>query len=166
MLMSYNGPFSMRIISNMGKYLTDNVIAVELAKIRLYKVFIELTQNVALYSADRHQQLNGSPLGIGSVIIQNHTNSFRCTTINEIAEEHQNILITYCNSINTSTIQDLKVKKEKLRKESTYEDSGAHIGLIMVSLYSGNPVEVDVITNPDTNKKYFSITAIINKDKF
>ncbi|RPH32689.1 MAG: hypothetical protein EHM93_08190 [Bacteroidales bacterium] len=130
---------------------------------KLYRVFIELCQNVARYSAERHVLLDSSIIGVGTIHIQNNDLYFKCTTVNRILSEHQNVLIKNCREINSSTKEDLKKRKEKFRKESTILDTGAHIGLIAVCLYSENQFEFDVTDNPENSATYFSITATINK---
>jgi len=162
-LISYYGPFSMRVISNIGKYLMESENTMEIAKMRLYRVLIELSQNVALYSYNRQLITNQSTLGVGSVKITSNNDYYKCQTQNKIMPEHQDILIRNCKEINSSSEIELKKKKVILRNESSLRDNCAHIGLITMFLYSGNPLEFDVLNDNDSNSLYFSINATINK---
>jgi hypothetical protein len=160
-LVSYYGPFSMRVISNIGKYLLESENAIELAKMRLYRVLIELSQNVALYSYNRLHIPNQSTLGVGSVKITSNKDYYKCQTLNKILPEHQEILMKNCTEINNSNEFELKKRKVILRNESSLRDNSAHIGLITMSLYSGNPLEFDVLN--ESQSHFFSINVTINK---
>jgi hypothetical protein len=162
--MSYHGPFSMPIISALGKYLTDNLQAPEIVKMRLYKVFIELTQNVALYSSNRIWSDDYESIGIGSLEVFNHENCIQCTTFNQVLPEHGIILEKNCNQINQLNESGLKREKEKLRKEASMHDTGAHIGLISMKLISRNPLDFKIISKPEAGEIYFHISTQIQKE--
>ena len=153
----------MRIISTLAKYITRDVLAPGVSKMRFYRVFIELTQNVALYSDERHLLPDVTSIGSGYIFIQSNKTFFKCTTINRIRAEHQQILIDNCSKINDSSEDELKIRKERLRKESLFRETGAHIGLITVCLRSCNPLDSEIIHDNETGSKYFSITTTINK---
>jgi hypothetical protein len=163
-LISYYGPFSMRVISNIGKYLIECENTKEIAKMRLYRILIELSQNVALYSFNRQLITNQSTLGVGTIKITSNNEHYRCQTLNKIMPEHQDILVRNCREINSSTESELKKRKMILRNESSLRDNNAHIGLITLYLYSGNPLEFDVLNDNESNSLYFSINATINKN--
>lgn len=161
LLLTYRGPFSMRIISSIGKYINENIPAPDFAKMRLYRVLIELSQNVALYSAKRTHSIECETLGYGLVNIYNFEDKFICNTQNLIIPSHKDILLKNCTEINSTSENDLKSKKEKLRKESSIRDTGAHIGLITIKLISRNSIDFDFSQNSDDIT--FSITSTINK---
>ena len=136
---------------------------IELSKMRLYRVLIELSQNVALYSNNRLQIPNQSTLGVGSVKITSNNDYYKCQTLNKILPEHQDILIKNCSEINNSSEIELKKKKVILRNESPLRDNCAHIGLITLYLYSGNPLEFNVLNDSESKSLYFSINVTVNK---
>lgn len=160
--LTYSGPFSMRIISGIGKFLMDNLEAPEIVKIRAYKVFIELTQNVALYSSKRLKHANNTSIGEGFLSITEDDGNIKLVTKNNILPEHKSILINNCNSINQSTENQLKEKKHLLRREASFSESGAHIGLITISLISHNPIHFEFEINNKTES--FIISSLINKE--
>ncbi|MGC8824816.1 MAG: SiaB family protein kinase [Bacteroidales bacterium] len=157
---SYEGPFNMRIISSLGKYLAEYLDASFETRMSLYRVFIEISQNVALYSEDRVKQELDNTVGVGKVTIETDGQSFYCKTTNRIRPEHANILISYCQQINDASTNDLIKLKEKLRRESSIKDNGAHIGLISIRLFSKNLLDVS-ITNENDNT-YFTISSVIS----
>ncbi len=156
---SYEGPFNMRIISSLGKYLAEYLDASFETRMSLYRVFIEICQNVALYSVDRVKQELDNTIGVGKVTIETDGKNFYCSTTNKILPEHADTLKNYCQQINEASINDLIKLKEKLRRESSIKDNGAHIGLISIRLFSKNPLTVEI--NQENNNIYFTISSMI-----
>ncbi len=160
-IFSYEGPFNMRIISSLGKYLAEYLDATFEIRMSLYRVFIEICQNVALYAEDREKAEFDSTVGIGKVDIEADDNTFYCTTCNRIKPEHASILKNYCEQINMATANELLKLKEKLRRESSIKDNGAHIGLISIRLFSKN--ELAISFDEIDGKHYFTISSSISK---
>jgi hypothetical protein len=160
---TYEGPFNMRIISTLGKYLTDFLDTSYEARMSIYRVFIEICQNVSLYSFDRVWQNKKSSVGYGKLIIKDEDDKITVYTINKILDHHADILLENCNNINNYSLDELSELKEKLRREASVEDLGAHIGLISIRLYSKNVIKFEIIDKPDEHAKYFAITATVIK---
>jgi hypothetical protein len=112
---------------------------------------------------DRVTLTNNIIVGKGNVQIIETDSEFKCITINKVQDEHVPILINYCKEINSASIEDLKAKKRDLCKLSSTQASGAHIGLIMIYVYSENPLDFEIIDN-GKNGKYFKIGVTINKN--
>jgi hypothetical protein len=162
----YDGPFNIETISTLAKSLQDNTIATEHVRKKLYRVFIELVQNVALYSGNKILLARGTTVGKGKVFVHYINDGFTCTTINKIIKEHGDILVENCNNINAASSEYLRNKKKRLREVATFQDTGAHIGLIMIALYSGNPLQFEVINDKSTGDTYFKISASIYKKAY
>lgn len=159
--MKYEGPFIIQIIFTFAKFLLENTVVTKRVSKKLFRVFIELAQNVSLYSVEREEFINGSYIGKGKVYIMEYDHFFKCITINKIQKEHVEKLITNCTIINASTMEALRTKKKELYKIAKFQDTSAHIGLIMLHVYSTNPIEFEFIEeNGDT---YFKIAVVINK---
>jgi hypothetical protein len=65
-IIAYHGPISLNLTSFVGNYMKESVMADQRVITRIFKVFIELVQNVSNYSAqvndklqDEHQKRNG-----------------------------------------------------------------------------------------------------------
>jgi hypothetical protein len=160
---SFEGPFNMRIISTLGKYLTDYLDTSFETRMCMYRVFIEICQNVALYALDRVFENKKNTVGYGKLILTEDENQLTCYTINKILDAHSIILKQNCDNINRLSTDELTELKEKLRRESSIEDLGAHIGLISIRLYSKNQLNFEIIEKPGENSKFFAITATIKK---
>ena len=159
----YEGPFEIEIISTLAQFLWQNINASDFTRRRLYRVFIELVQNVALYSLDRVLLHNNKTYGKGLVYIVEKDEEFTCTTINKIMKEHAPILTQNCTDINNSTVEQLRKKKKKLRELIKVQDTGAHIGLIMINMYSANPLNFKILNDAENDELYFYISASIRK---
>jgi len=159
----FDGPFNIQIISCMAKFLSELTLASPSERKKLYRVFIELTQNVALYSYERTPLLLTNSIGKGKVYIIDENEFFKCITINKIQREHIPVLLKNCEEINATPIEILRAKKRELYRLSSFQDTGAHIGLIMIYIYSENEIFVEIIE--DENKEaYFKIEATITKN--
>ena len=159
----YDGPFNIQIISGIARFLSELTVALLTERKKIYRVFIELAQNVALYSYDRTPLINDTAIGKGKVYVLNLENEFKCITINRINPEHATVLLNYCKNINETPVNELRVKKKELYRMSDSHDSGAHIGLIMIYLYSENLLNIELIEE-ENNVKYIKIEATINKN--
>jgi hypothetical protein len=160
--MSYDGPFIIQIIATFAKFLLENTASTAQVSKKLYRVFIELAQNVSLYSLERIDLINGSSIGKGQVTILENKNEFKCITINRIQKEHVPVLIRNCTEINATPMEVLRVKKRDLFRVAKFQDTGAHIGLIMIYIFSANPIEFEIIENKN-GELYFKIAATISK---
>src|ERR1035437_6081684 len=114
---TYEGPFGIQLISVLAKFSQDNIDATDQVRGKFYKIFIELVQNVALYSFDKVVLSNGTSVGQGKVFITEETEEIKCATINEIQKEHGPILDANCADINQSNIYALRTKKKKLHRD-------------------------------------------------
>ena len=158
----FTGPFSMRIITAIGTYITEKVEAHLVTKTKLYKIFIELAMNVSKYSYEQYVNCDASANGMGELKVFEDEGYFYCQTRNKILEEQGDILIKNCETINSSSHTDLRLMRSCLRKEAPIRDTGAHIGLITIKLFSENQIEYEV--TKDINKDvYFTIKARIDK---
>jgi hypothetical protein len=129
----------------------------------IFKVFIELSQNVLYYSAETLEIKPGVVCGIGWVSIQNHKDNYSITTCNLIKPEHGPKLLHYCQEINSLDEESLKTLKRKIRAQAMLRDTNAQIGLIQTAIISGSKLDFEVPENIE-NLKYFRISAIISKD--
>ncbi len=160
--LSYEGPFNILIISGIARFLSDLTIGTPAERKKIYRVFIELTQNVAMYSFDRVSLLNDTAIGQGVLYLLNLEDEFQCITINRIQPEHASVLLRNCEEINATPIDELRIKKKELYRMSTFQDTGAHIGLIMIFLYSEHLLNFEIIEE-ENNISYFKIIATIKK---
>lgn len=165
-LILYHGPISLNLTSFVGNYMKTIIDADPKVISRIFKVFVELVQNVSNYSAkvndklqDKHEKNNG----IGWFTIDEFDKVYKISTGNLIQKEHGPILLQNCDEINKLDEVELRNLKRETRKQASVRDIGAHIGLIHTGLITNNPLEIDVSPVNDTHS-FFRITAQVNKE--
>lgn len=161
-VLSYNGPISIGLVSFVSNYIKEVIREEQRITSKIYKVFIELVQNISYYSADTYLPEKQYGAGKGWFSIQEKEKVFVLTTGNLIHKSHGPILERNCSEINSLDEKQLRDLKRRTRKQSNIKDIGAHIGLIHTGLISGNPLEID-ISEVDSNYSFFKIQVEIDK---
>ncbi len=161
-LLFYNGPISIEMISFMANHVRDLLDEDDVVSKKLFKVFIELTQNVSYYSAKVVKGINktGSSRGCGYVSVDLIENGYCVTTGNLIEVTHGPILEKNCDEINKLNETDLRELKRKTRIQAAVRDVGAHIGLIHTGLISGSKLKTH-IEPIDDKHSFFTISISI-----
>lgn len=164
-VLAYHGPINIELISFMANYLKNVVATEHPVHKKLFRVFIELTQNVSYYSARVTEipDANNQRKGIGWFSLDESEHSFIFQTGNLIRKEHGPILEKNCSEINDLDENALRELKRKTRSMAAIHDVGAHIGLIHTGIISGNPLDYK-ITRIDDNHSFFNIAVKISKN--
>jgi len=163
--LAYKGPFYIDILSDLGSYLRQMYRYKPLTCNRLYKIFFELTQNVAKYSAEssliyEHYKYSG----VGSFYVEENDHEIKVSTTNVIKNEDGPILEQYCNEINRMNKDELrKFRSEKRKPHPEAKDTGAYIGIIQIGIITQNNIECSVERLSD-NLSVFTICAKVNKE--
>ena len=161
-LLTYQGPITVNLVSFLGNYIKSLIDYDNKVLVKLFKIYIELTQNVSYYSAETMQVKNGVNCGIGWFTLQEFDDSFRITTGNRIRKADAEKLTSYCQEINGLNEEELRELKRKTRAQAMVRDVGAHIGLIQTSLTSRCKLDFSIET---MNKVHslFTISTIVYK---
>jgi len=162
-LLLYQGTLTVNLISILGNHLRLLINQDFKALQKIFKIFIELSQNVSYYSAETLEVNNGVYCGAGWVSVQDRGDHYRVTTGNRIKMADGPILIRYCEEINALTEDELRKLKREIRSEALVRDTGAHIGLIQTSILSGNKLDFTV-TGDSSSIPVFTLSAKINKE--
>ncbi len=163
LLLEYKGPFCIDILSNLGTYIKHTFGLQSQTGNRLYKVFFELTQNVAKYSVETRPVDNCKHSGVGSFSLLENGKLLILTTSNLINNKDGPILQKYCSNINSMSLDELREFRTKTRNKSLGEkDLGAHIGIIQIGLLSLNKLDFEIKTISDSHS-VFTICASITK---
>ncbi len=161
-VLSFHGPLTINLLSFIGNYLKSVVNTDQVLSSRLYKIFIELTQNVSYYSAEVKEVERGIKSGVGWFLLNEYDEYFIFTTGNLIKKEDGFKLTRNCTEINSLDEEDLRRLKRKTRGEAKIRDIGAHIGLIQTGLLSGNLLDFR-ISEINNKHSYFTISVRLNK---
>ena len=163
-IISFHGPVSLNLMSYLGNYTKELVSTERKTVIQIFKVFVELVQNISNYSAMANDKLtdNQSRNGVGWFSVDENETGYHISTGNLIVKEHGPVLITNCDQINKLNEQELRELKRKTRGQASIRDVGAHIGLIHTGIITNNPLDVE-ISPIDDKHSFFRITAKVNK---
>lgn len=164
-LIAYEGPFFIDLLTMFGNYLdilTDNNTN---NRKKIFKVYMELSQNVANYSEEYILLENKTKkVGIGELRVNEDNSYFRLTTKNLVNHKDANVLLQRCHIINNSSVEHLKDLKRELRKTATGIKLGARIGLLQAKLISNNNLEFGILEK-NRNYSYFKLTVKFNKNE-
>jgi hypothetical protein len=156
-LLIYKGAFTVNMISILGNQIRllpeINFKTVQ----KLFRIFMELTQNVSYYAAEVVNVKSGVSCGSGWVSVQNFDNYLRVSTGNRIKPEHREKLVSYCKEINAFDDVQLRKLKHNIRSQALERDTGAQIGLIQTSIISGNKLDFEIV--PDGKENFFFIIS-------
>ncbi len=161
-IMMYQGPFFMDLLAAAANWIRSNLSYDLRVRLKVHKAFIELTQNVSHYSAQRVEMGTEPPLtcGVGRFEIITDQKFVYIQTSNPILPVHGPILTGYCNQINSMSIDQLQILKAANRNHKEVKTSAAHIGLIHVGIISEQPLDFSV---EKINEQFsrFTVTAKI-----
>jgi hypothetical protein len=161
-IICYHGTINIDLISFASNYMKQQINTNNNVISKIYKVFIELTQNVSYYSADQHDARRTFGSGKGWFKIDECDEYFIISTGNKILKEHGNVLVKNSSEINSMNEENLRELKRKTRSQAGIRDIGAHIGLIQTGLITSNTISVNV-KELDNIYSYFTISAKVNK---
>ena len=162
-ILSYKGPFYIELISVFGTNIRNHQDTYLNARKKLFKIFIELSQNVSNYSEDFHMVNNVQRIGVGELFLKENESSYSFTTINQVKKSDAEILAERCEIVNASDQLKLRELKREQRLNSPGEKFGARIGLIQAVMLSKNKLEYK-IDEINENFSYFSLTVKVDKN--
>ena len=159
-ILSYKGPWDEHIVFSMGNYIKvvvkDNVSVSK----KIFKIFMELAQNVSLYSAEFNKFEEDRKVGIGSLVILEENNNYHFYSGNVVNNVDIIPIIDKCEVINSLDREQLRQFKRKQRQLPRSESGGANIGLIQIALTADNPIDLK-LTPITEDKSFFSIGVTV-----
>ncbi len=161
--MSYLGAIDRNLLALMAKNVEEKVAEVTpTATKKLFKVFIELAQNIALYSAEKGISTDSNSSGEGIIVLKEFNNFFQIYTGNLATSKDVAALKDKIEKINSMSHDQLREYKRQMRKKKNTDVGRGNIGLIQVALVSGNPIDYKILQIDE--EKYFAIiSSRINK---
>lgn len=143
-MLEYQGPFSYPLLIELAKTLKQKEDTENQNFKRLYRVFMELCENLIKHSTteiclDGHL---GCPTGKVS-ITQNGT-SYLLITENKISENEMTILQKRCELVRNTSRKNLKEYRRSLIQEDVKGENG-NIGLVTIALHSNGNIDYKFI---------------------
>lgn len=159
---SYKGPFNSHILSFVGEYIKLIINNNPKASKKLFKIFIELAQNIAYYSAEVDELFEGKEDGVGVVAIGEFEEYYTLHAGNLIHKQHAQVLEDKCNYINSLDKDSLREYKRTQRNLPQNAKDGANIGLIHSALTSDNPL-IYKLSPVNEEHSFFALTITVMK---
>ena len=129
---------------------------------KFFKIFIELAQNISLYSARSSSGFKEKDFGEGALIINEYKDYFMFSAGNIVEKNKKSLLSGKCELINSLDRDGLRELRRKLRRK-THEQGGGNIGLVQVALISRYPLAYQFIPIEKGTKLFYIIGVKINK---
>ena len=161
----YKGVFSDNVLSRISTNIRKKMSTSKILSKKLFSIFIELGQNVALYSAETNNYGDlQKGQGVGVVRVNDNGSSYELTVANMIEKGKSAKLIDRITRINKLDEKSLRKFKIEQREQPREEGQlGGNIGLIHVALQAGNPFTFDVKQMND-RYDYLILNIEINKN--
>ena len=160
---SYIGPFDGNILSLLAENIKGSLWGDAKQGKRFFKIFIELAQNISLYSAEKKPtKKDSSAFGEGSLIISEYDDYFLFSAGNVVYSETAELLTSKCKKINDLDRMGQRKLKGELRYKP-HEKGGGNIGLVQVALASRHKLGFRIIPIEDTDKSFYIISVRIDK---
>jgi len=161
---SYKGPIDVNILQAIGLYIDGIFTKNPKASKKVFKIFIELAQNISYYSAEKIVMKNKKEIGAGMVIISETDKTYNFLTGNLVKNDDIVSIIEKSEKINSLDRNELRELKRKQRNMPHHSNrGGGNIGLIQVALTSSHPLDVEVVP-VDDDVSFFSIAVKVDKE--
>lgn len=158
----YKGPFDEIILSEIGTKIRNKVFEPPKIGGKLFSVFMELAQNIALYSAEKNQLETGVKWGIGTIAVYETKTSYTLISGNLVKKDVLDQIVAKCEEINMLDHEGLRAMKREYRSSVIKADhKGGNIGLIQVALKSDS-LELDT-KEVDNEHSFFTISVNVLK---
>jgi len=161
-LLHYKGPFCIHILVTLSNYIKEMVDANIVVKNRIYKIFLEVAQNINYYSAVKSRVDSTGLSGVGMFSLSDEEDCFTMMASNIITEMQYRRLEESMREIQgLSTVEIRKLRSVK-RLRQPLHDSAGHIGMIQIALLAGNKINYSIVEKGKGLYKY-SIVVMVNK---
>jgi len=161
-IISYNGPFDAQVLSIIAENIEYSLSNNPRVSKKIFKIFIELAQNISYYSAEKQVNEEGNYFGVGILMLREFEDHYSFSTGNIIDSKQVLPVLQKCETINILDREKLRQYKRKLRNMPSGVPGGGNIGLVQVALTADYPLEYDVI-NLDSEKSFYILNVRVNK---
>jgi hypothetical protein len=160
-LIMYKGGITYELIAKARNFIRANFTKTNL-QYKLQSIFIELAQNVLLYSEEKN--LLKEKESVGTIVLDEQDEAYILITGNVMKTETVKTLEKHCNHINSLDRTGLfHFKAELAEREPSPHSKGGGLGLLQVALLSGNEIQV-VTEKIDDEYTYLGFCAKVCKE--
>ncbi|WP_299452146.1 SiaB family protein kinase [uncultured Microscilla sp.] len=139
-IITYKGPITHELIAKIKGYIQRTFKKTK-AHYKLLAIFIELAQNVIVYSEEQNTFIGNE--SVGTLIIDERDDCYLLITGNTVSNSSVETLLERCEYINSLDRDGLrKFKRDLRKKDKDQKNKRAGIGLVQMALLSGHGLQV------------------------
>jgi hypothetical protein len=139
-LLQFKGAVSQEILIEIGEMINHHGKQYPLEIQKSFAVFVELSQNIMNYSAEK-ELVNGKEIGVGLLVFTEDDTSYNIYSGNQLLNENIEKLTSSIDTINQANTSILKeMYKEQARKPRNSLSKGAGLGLIFIARQSKSKI--------------------------
>lgn len=159
---SYAGTFDGSVLVAFAKRLELSSGMTSNLNKRVFKIFVELGQNIALYSIDKlATERDITFKGNGIFIVREYNDRFRLYAGNLATSSDADVAFEKCEKIKSMSYDKLREYKRELRRKPS-KQGGGNIGLVQIVLTAKNNIDCQLI-DVDNQKKFVVFSVDILK---
>ena len=168
-VLDFQGAVSQEILVGLAE-LIKNKFFRELGRSyvvkKIFSIFIEMAQNIALYSAERvHLDSHPTDTGAGIIVVTDKDKTYTITSGNLVDNKDIPEITRHCDTINKMDQEELKqFYKRQIKASRKKGKKGAGLGMIDIARKSGNPISYEV-SPINKNTSFFVISVKIEEEK-
>ncbi|MCS6808598.1 MAG: SiaB family protein kinase [Bacteroidota bacterium] len=172
-IMSFQGALAQSIIVEIGQTLRRKISAqhneslserTKLVK-HVFAIFVELAQNIMLYSAEQEIDISGKHSGVGLLVVSETHDRYCISSANRILREQREHLCRRCESLQSLSKEELRRQYNERRRLPRSTDKGAGLGLIEIARRSDSPLSFACVPLPEHTHALFMLSAYIDKPR-
>ncbi len=162
-ILSYTGPVSQNLLVDINVTLM-NIEGIQKSSKKIFKLFVELAQNIERYSDQREFVEGYREVGVGILVIFETANSYIISAGNLIEESKVEALKTQCEFISSLSSEEIKTYYHKELHAEHANSKGAGIGIIDIARRTGNDFTFE-FNEAAQDYSFFIINVTILKEK-
>jgi hypothetical protein len=161
-VLAFLGVFSQDIMVECRKIITDRREVDQNVLLVLTSVFVELTENILRYSAERESR-EGIDRGVGIVVVRETETHFTVISGNRAQFAQGRALQDACGHLNGLDKEQLRLLYRERRREVRQPDArGARLGLIEIARRAAAPMVCE-FAGHDGEEGFVSLEIMIAK---
>ncbi|MBN1187948.1 MAG: SiaB family protein kinase [Bacteroidales bacterium] len=162
LLLSYSGYFFIDFLTIFGRKIRILTKKDYFASFKMFKIFMELAQNISLYSEQRVKINDDYTVGFGTFTLTDSGSFYHLSGCNFVKNEDAKVLTDRCNKINSLSKPELRAMKREQRRLSNGYKIGARVGLIQIAILAGSKLDVSIQPH-ENGLSLFTISTTVEK---
>jgi hypothetical protein len=168
-VLDFQGAISQEMVVGMAELLknkfSQKIERTNIVK-KLFSIFIEMAQNIAIYSTERvYLDNQHGDVGAGIIVVTEENNNYIITSGNLVKKKSISNIVEHCQRINRMDKGELRqFYKAQIKSSRKRGKKGAGVGLIDIARKSGNQIRYGVTRVNDINS-FLVLSVKIQRDQ-